>query len=258
MRTAIEKNISAKKSLSVVLLCYNDAATIGDCIAQAFEFLSPFTSELEIIVVEDGSKDASREVLEGLMVEDSRLHVIMHDRNQGYGRSLGEGIRAAHNQYVLCVDGDNQFDFTDAGCLLELADGRYDIVSGCRQPRADPWYRCMLGWVYNQVVRAVFWLPVKDVDCGFKLLDRRSAEYLFPLRSNVAVWVEAMVKAKRYNYRFANILVHHRPRQSGRSTVFNWSGVTRLALEVISLGIRTADSEVAPMNDARRRIERPE
>ena len=246
MCAEIEMHETTRKSLSVVLLCYNDASTIGDCVHRAFEFLEPVTSELQVIVVEDGSKDDSRQVLEQLTAQYSRLQVAVHSSNQGYGPSLGEGIRAARNQYVLCVDGDNQFDFRDAVRLLELADGRYEIISGCRRPRADPWYRRVLGWIYNQAIRFFFSLPVQDVDCGFKLLDRRSAEYLFPLRSNIAAWVEAMIKAKKYKYRCGNILVHHRPRQSGRSTVFNWSGVTRLAWEVVSLGIYSITPQRPP------------
>lgn len=228
-----------KKNLSVVLLCYNDAATIGECVECAFGLLTPVTSGLQIIVVEDGSSDNSREVLNQLRERYNNLEVLVHERNQGYGRSLTEGIRHARNQYVLCVDGDNQFDFKDAIQLLELADGRYEVISGCRRPRADPWYRRMLGWIHNLGVRIIFGLPVKDVDCGFKLLDRRSAQALFPIKSNLAAWVEVMINAQRNRYRCANLVVHHRPRMSGKSTVFNFRSMTRMAWEIISLGVRS-------------------
>jgi glycosyltransferase involved in cell wall biosynthesis len=241
MHTEIEpvQADAGKKNLSVVLLCYNDEGTIGACVESAFELLAPITSTLQIIVVEDGSRDDSREVLNRLMEAYPTLEVLVHERNQGYGRSLTEGIRAALNQYVLCVDGDNQFDFKDAAKLLELADGRYEIISGCRRPRADPWYRRILGWIHNRSVRMVFDLPVQDVDCGFKLLDRRSALSLFPIRSNLAVWVEVMANAKRNKYRCANLVIHHRPRKSGKSTVFNFRSMMRMAWEIASLGARS-------------------
>jgi glycosyltransferase involved in cell wall biosynthesis len=229
-----------KKSLSVVLLCYNDAATIGECVESAVALLARITTGLQIIVVEDGSVDNSREVLYQLKERYSNLEVLIHENNQGYGRSLAEGIRAARNQYVLCVDGDNQFDFKDAIQLLELADGRYEIISGCRRPRADPWYRRILGWIHNRSVRMVFDLPVLDVDCGFKLLDRRSAQALFPIKSNLAAWVEVMANAQRNRYRCANLVVHHRPRMSGKSTVFNFRSLARMAWEILSLGVRSS------------------
>jgi glycosyltransferase involved in cell wall biosynthesis len=235
MHTEVKPESQAKRELSVVLLCYNDAATIGHCVESAVHLLQPRTSALQVIVVEDGSSDNSREVLESMAERYSNLEILFHQRNQGYGRSLTEGIRAARNQYILCVDGDSQFDFKDALRLLELAGGPYHIISGCRSPRADPWYRRTLGWIHNRGVRTVFGLPVLDVDCGFKLLERRSAQSLFPVQSNFAVWVEVMAKAKKHKYRCANLVVHHRPRMSGKSTVFNFRGVALMAWEIVSL-----------------------
>lgn len=226
---------SGKTSLSVVLLCFNDAEVIGHCVAQAFAILEPLTSDLQVIVVEDGSHDHSRSVLLRLKTLHPRLEVIFHPRNRGYGRSLAEGIQAARNEYVLCSDGDNQFDFNDAARFLDVADGRAEIISGVRRPRADRWYRRALGCLCNTGVRAIFSLQAADVDCGFKLMNRQAAQSLFPLRSNMAVWIEAMAKAERHKYRCINMAVHHRPRESGQSTVFNPAGITRLLWEILSL-----------------------
>lgn len=253
--TAGNMRENGKKSLTVVLLCFNDGAVIGTCIGQAFAVLGPITSELQVIVVEDGSGDHSRAVLQGLKGTYPALEVIFHEQNRGYGRSLAEGIHVARNEYVLCSDGDNQFDFKDAVRLLELADGRYEVISGCRRPRADPWYRCALGWMYNLIVRMIFALQVQDVDCGFKLMNRRSAQVLFPIQSNLAVWVEAMTKAERYQYRCTNIMIHHRPRENGRSTVFNVAGVASMAWEIFSLGVRFRLLGRLPLNDDGRQVD---
>jgi hypothetical protein len=86
----------------------------------------------------------------------------------------------------------------------------------------------------------VFDLPVQDVDCGFKLLDRRLAQALFPIKSNLAAWVEVMANARRNRYRCANLVVHHRPRMSGKSTVFNFRSMARMAWEILSLGVRAS------------------
>ena len=241
MRTEMnttEPPAAGTRSLSVVLLCFNDGAIIDHCIEQAYSILGPVTRDLQVIVIEDGSSDNSRLVLQELMARFPALEVIYHERNLGYGRSLSDGVHAARNQYVLCSDGDNQFDFKDALRLLEFADGRYEIISGWRRPRADPWYRCVLGWLYNRTVRLMFGLQLQDVDCGFKLLNRRAARLLFPVNSNLAVWVEAMAKAERYEYRSANLKVHHRPRQNGQSTVFHFSGLVRFFGEIIALCVR--------------------
>jgi glycosyltransferase involved in cell wall biosynthesis len=232
------RETKAEASLSVVLLCFNDAATIGNCVQQAFEVLGPAAKDLEVIVVEDGSSDQSKQVLRSLTGPYPSLKVVYHSRNMGYGASLADGILAATKKYVLCVDGDSQFDLKDAANLFDIADGRYQIVSGCRTPRADPWYRCAAGWIFNQLVHLVFTLPVKDVDCGFKLLHRAAAQRMFPTRSNLLVWVEALIKAKGLGYRCADIVVHHRPRSTGRSTVFRLSGILQIMCELVLVGLR--------------------
>lgn len=227
-----------KKSLSVVLLCFNDGAVIRKCIEQAFKVLEPITSQLQVIVIEDGSRDDSSDVLLRLKALYPSLEVVFHRQNQGYGRSLAEGIGIARNEYVLCSDGDNQFDFRDGIPFLKSTDGGYEIVSGCRRPRADRWYRRALGWICNAVVHYMFALQVDDVDCGFKLMERHAAQSLFPTRSNLAVWVEAMATAERYGYRCTNLNVHHRARESGHSTVFTLASIVRLGRELVSLGLR--------------------
>ena len=229
---------SHKRSLSVVLLCFNDGAVIRKCVEQAFKALEPITSQLQVIVIEDGSRDDSSDVLLRLKALYPSLEVVFHRQNQGYGRSLAEGIGVARNEYVLCSDGDNQFDFRDGIPFLKSADGGYEIVSGRRRPRADQWYRHALGWICNVVVHFTFALQVDDVDCGFKLMERHAAQSLFPTRSNLAVWVEAMATAERYGYRCTNLNVHHRARESGRSTVFNLASIVRLGRELVSLGVR--------------------
>jgi len=232
--------------LSVVFLCFNDAPTIASCVEQAFVVLQSAVKEVEVIVVEDGSRDHSKKVLYALAQKYPALTVIYHARNMGYGASLADGVMAATKEFVLCVDGDNQFDLNDAPVLFRIAERSYEIVSGCRIPRADPWYRCAAGWLFNRAVQIIFALPVKDVDCGFKLLNRDAARQLFPTRSNLLVWVEALIKAKARGYRCADTIVHHRPRLSGQSTVFRFSGIAQILYELISVGLRFKRLNTSP------------
>jgi glycosyltransferase involved in cell wall biosynthesis len=251
-----------KRSLSVVLLCFNDGAVIRKCVEQAFKVLEPITSQLQIIVIEDGSLDDSSTVLSGLKALYPSLEVVFHRQNRGYGRSLAEGIGIARNEYILCSDGDNQFDFRDGIQFLKSADGGFEIVSGCRRPRADQWYRRTLGWICNAVVRFTFALRVEDVDCGFKLMKRQAAQSLFPTRSNLAVWVEAMATAERYGFRSTNLVVHHRPRETGNSTVFNLENILRLSCELVCLEWqlklrRHFDQTAIPRTEICREVKQP-
>jgi glycosyltransferase involved in cell wall biosynthesis len=234
--------------ISVVILCFNEGVAIGDCVQSAISALSRITSSLEVIVVDDGSSDNSREILDSLGPLYPQMKLIPHHRNMGYGRSLATGIQAAANDYVLCVDGDNQFSFDDAEKLLALA-GSCEVVSGCRTPRADPWYRRFLGKLYNESIQFVFGLEISDIDCGFKLIEITAARKLFPTRSNFAAWAEVAIKAQRLGLRCGNVVVNHRARQTGKSAVFNARSIATMLREVASMTVRFTLAKFSTADD---------
>ena len=225
-------------SLSVVILCFNEELVVHECVTEAIQTLRPLSRDLQVVIVEDGSTDGTHSILQDLARCYPEIEIVCHKRNLGYGTSLSHGIHAARNEYVLCVDGDRQFDFGDAKRFLELAES-YEIIGGCREPRADAWHRRATGWLYNQVVRRTLALQIKDVDCGFKLFRRSAACALFPTKSTFAVWAEAMTRAERLGYRCASINIRHLPRETGKSKVFNFHGVSTIILEVIRLAVRS-------------------
>ena len=125
--------------------------------------------EYEILVVDDGSQDQTRAVCEGLDVPNLRL--LVHERNRGYAKALRTGFTEARMPLVFYTDADNQFDVRELKNLLAPIDD-YDIVSGFRIYRYDPFSRLVLSWGYNLLVRVLFRIRVRDVDCAFKLFRR--------------------------------------------------------------------------------------
>src|SRR5215207_8420853 len=98
------------RSISVFFPCYNDARTIGDLVLRADAELRRLTDDYEIIVVNDGSRDDSADVLRGLQPRVERLRVITHPSNRGYGAALRSGFAAASKELVFYTDGDGQYD----------------------------------------------------------------------------------------------------------------------------------------------------
>lgn len=239
----------SKATVSVVIPCFNDSETIADCVNSAVASFADITSELQIIVVDDGSTDNSAAVLRSLMTRCHQLEVITHDYNLGYGTGISHGIAKARHAYIVCADGDAQFALADSiGMVQMLADG-HDVVSGCRQPRADVWFRCVLGHMFKHAVRVLFTPDIKDVDCGLKVMRREAAKVIFPVRSNMAVWVEAMSKAHRWGFRCTSVKVQHRHRVSGKSTFFRPANVARLAYEVWRLFGNRSGSDQEMLHD---------
>jgi glycosyltransferase involved in cell wall biosynthesis len=225
----------AVSSVSAMFPCYNDATTIGGLVDDVFEALTPLVHEVEVIVVNDGSTDGSRETLDTLARERPWLRVVHHEVNGGYGKALISGFAAARHDWVFYTDGDAQYDAREAALLVPLATEHVDVVQGYKIGRGDPWYRKVIGRVYHHTVKVLFSLPGRDTDCDFRLF-RRSLVADRPLDSTSGViCVEMMHSFQRQGARIVETPVHHYTRPSGRSQFFRLPAITRSAGQLIQL-----------------------
>ena len=207
-------------SLSVFFPCYNDANTIGDLVLEAERQLQQLTDDFEIIVVNDGSRDNSAEVLRTLQARVPHLKVITHEQNRGYGGALRSGFAAATKELVFYTDGDGQYDVRELPVLLMLLTDDTDFVNGMKMTRQDAPHRIFAGNLHRFLMRWSFWLPVTDVDCDFRLVRRGILERI-ELRSNSgSICVELVKDAQRAGARFREVSVHHYSRQWGQSQFF--------------------------------------
>jgi glycosyltransferase involved in cell wall biosynthesis len=215
--------------------CYNDAATIGSLVDDVHGALAPLVAELEVIVVNDGSSDGSREVLDRLATTRPWLRVVHHDKNRGYGGALISGFTAARHEWIFYTDGDAQYDAKEAALLVPLATDEVDVVQGWKIGRGDPLYRKVIGRVYHHVVKLLFRLPGRDTDCDFRLF-RRQLIVDHPLRSTSGViCVEMMRTFSQAGARFVDAPVHHYFRPSGKSQFFRLPAISRSALQLLQL-----------------------
>lgn len=227
--------------VSAMFPCYNDATTIGKLIDDVHMALVPLVADVEVIVVNDGSTDGSREVLDALAAEHGWLTVIHHERNRGYGGALISGFAAARLDWIFYTDGDGQYDATEAARLVKVAEqaldgGRpVDIVQGYKIGRGDALYRKVIGRAYHHLVKLLFRLPVRDTDCDFRLF-RRELVSARPLTSHTGViCVEMMRNFTELGARFVETPVHHYPRPAGRSQFFRAPAIARSAVQLIDL-----------------------
>ncbi|HMB71215.1 MAG TPA: glycosyltransferase family 2 protein, partial [bacterium] len=160
------------RRISVVLPAYNEEDNIEKQVSDVNDVLTAMRfDEFEILVVDDGSRDRTREVCETLAASVPALRLLLHETNQGYARALRTGFTSAAMPLVFYTDADNQFDMRELKNLLAAIDD-YDIVCGFRIYRFDPFSRLVLSWGYNLLVRILFRIRVRDVDCAFKLFRR--------------------------------------------------------------------------------------
>lgn len=197
-----------------MLPAYNEEANIEVAIGAATKAAESYCTTHEIIIVDDGSSDRTREIVLGLAEGDSRIRLVRHEVNRGYGGALKSGFLAAEKDLVFFTDADNQFDLDDLAEFLRLIE-QVDVVAGYRIKRCDPWSRRMNAKAWNYLVRALFYVPVRDIDCAFKLFRREVFEGLEIDSVGAMVNTELMVKLGRSGYRVVEVGVRHYPRTAG-------------------------------------------
>jgi glycosyltransferase involved in cell wall biosynthesis len=208
-----------RHKLSVVLPAYNEEENIKEAVEHVERAVQdmPF-SDYEIIVVDDGSADGTGAVLDSMKESMKRLRVIHHGTNKGYGAALRTGFTSATGDLIFYTDSDLQFDVRELKNFLPAIDD-YDIVAGFRIYRYDPFNRLVLSWGYNQLMRFLFGIRIRDIDCAFKLFKRNIFDKIKIKTEDFFVDAEIMLKAKRYDFTVTEIGVRHYPRKAGRSTV---------------------------------------
>ena len=187
-----------------------------------------------MIVIDDGSRDATGQLLEELKKKHSRLKVITHHNNRGYGGALKSGFANAVYDYVFFTDGDGQFDMREFGKLASLIEN-CDIAAGIRVKRQDNIFRIVNAKLYNLLVRLLFALKARDIDCAFKLIKKKVIDSLNLHSDSQFISAELLIKAKRKGSVIKQVGVNHLPREKGKATGNNPLVVIRAFKELFRL-----------------------
>jgi hypothetical protein len=247
----------SRVALSVLFPAYNDAENLRLLIPRAMQTLRVITPDFEVIVVDDGSTDKTPDILQEMLGQFPALRVVRHSVNRGYGAALRSGFEAASKPLVFYTDGDGQYDVGELRELLaRLADG-VDVVNGYKIRRADSLHRRLIGRAYHGLIKLLFGLRVRDVDCDFRLLRREVLEAVSLTCSSGAIGAELMTQIERAGFHIEEVPVHHYPRQSGKSQFFRVGPVTRMIGDVLRLWARLVLLKQEPTGAARRRARAP-
>lgn len=204
--------------LSLVIPAYNEAAGIRQAIAEADEALARLTTDYEVLIVDDGSRDKTADIVRVEAQQRPRVRLLQHEDNRGYGAALRTGFLAARFELVAFTDADCQFYLDDLAALLPLASS-CPVVVGRRVDRQDTRWRCFVSWSYNLLVRTLLGTGVRDCDCALKVFRREALERLLPETSGFFVNTEMLARAHQNRFPIAEVGVRHRPRRHGTSKV---------------------------------------
>ena len=226
------------QGLSIFFPAYNDGGTIASLVILAVQVAGRLTSDFEVIVVNDGSRDATRDILDDLARTYPNVRAIHHQQNCGYGAALRTGFGAATKDLIAYTDGDAQYDPAELPVLWNRLTPDADMVTGYKISRSDPWHRVVIGRLYHHTVKFLFRLRVRDVDCDFRLMRREIFDRVKLEKDTGVICLEMMRKIQDAGFRVVEVPVHHYHRLHGRSQFFNFKRVFWTGIDVMRLWVK--------------------
>lgn len=168
----------------------------------------------EIIFIDDGSTDGSGKALTALVSQDPRVIAVEFRRNMGKAAALSSGFRQARGRVIITMDADLQDEPEEIPRFLQRLEDGYDLVSGWKYPRRDPWRKRVPSRILNSLIRRIAGIPLHDINCGFKAYRRQVVEAI-SLYGELHRYIPFL--AHQYGFRMTEITVTHRARQFGKS-----------------------------------------
>jgi dolichol-phosphate mannosyltransferase len=197
---------------------YNEEAGIGHTVEATVPVLNRLFDDYELLVIDDGSRDGTRAVLEAQEPRIPRLRVLSYAPNRGYSEALRRGFAASAKPFIFFTDADLQFDVAELPLLFAaLGDGA--LAVGYRQDRQDRWLRKVCSWVYNGMQRLLLGIRATDINCAFKLFRREFITGIPLIAESFVINAEIFFRARQRGLAVAEVGVTHRPRARGASTI---------------------------------------
>lgn len=207
--------------LSLFFPAYNEAKNISTTVEKALAVLPKVATKWELLIINDGSKDNTKEVIASLAKKHKGVRAINHPVNRGYGAALKTGFAESKYEWVVFTDSDGQFDFSEVTHFIEKQkETDADLVVGYYKKRQVSKLKILTSKMWEAAVFVLFGLRVHDIDCGFKFIRKSVINKVSPLESERGAFIssEFLIKARRANFKIVEIPITHYARLAGEGT----------------------------------------
>jgi len=219
------------EEISVFFPCYNEEKNIKNTIEKTLVVLKKNAKKWEILLINDGSKDNTAKVLEEIKKDyPQQIRIITHNPNRGYGAALKSGLYNAKYQWIAFTDADGQFDFTEITKLIKKQQKtNSDVVIGYYLSRKVSKAAIFTSKIWELIIFILFSLRVTDIDCGFKLINKKVIDTIPKLEAERGAFIssEFLIKTKKAGFKITEIGVNHYPRIEGKATGRNFKVIIK-------------------------------
>ncbi|MFC1590044.1 glycosyltransferase family 2 protein [Candidatus Omnitrophota bacterium] len=219
--------------LSIIIPVYNEARVIEKVIRCFYEKVVKKLPSAKLLIAEDGSTDGTKEVLRKLL-QEIPFTLISGKERKGYTKAFKDALGIAETKLVFFSDSDGQQDPEDVFKMLSSIND-FDIVSGYKSPRRDPFHRVFISWAYNFLIFLVFGIRLKDIDSGFKLIKKEVIDTVLKDVTSMkhCVMSEFILKAHLSGFSIKEIPVKHYPRECGTTSIFSPTKLPGIIISIL-------------------------
>jgi glycosyltransferase involved in cell wall biosynthesis len=219
-------------SLSVFFPVYNDEATVAQVTEKALRVCGEIAETYEVIIVDDGSPDASGRIADNLADQNDAVRVIHHHHNRGYGAAVRSGLDGCRYEWVCFTDGDDEYDLRDLKKLWRLRH-HYDLIITFRYVRRYSGFRILLSRIYNVVLRHLFFTRYRDVSTGLRLVRKALVDELTLEATSPFIGAEIAIKSMLKGYRVGELGIQTFPREFGRGSSTSPQNIYRTIVDMV-------------------------
>ena len=224
-------------SISLVFPAFNEEENIGKVLEDAISIAEKLNVPFEIVVVNDGSIDKTPEIVKSYIKKYPKIIKLINNyKNLGYGATLRNGFKTAKNDWVFFADSDRQFDLNEIHNLLEYTNNA-DIIIGYRKNRQDKFIRKVNAGIFKIIVRGLFNIKVKDIDCAFKLINKKVLDNVNLVSNGALINTELIHKSYQKQYKIIEVPVNHYPRIAGKASGAKISVILKAVRELLTMRI---------------------
>lgn len=223
-----------KRSLTVIVPAYNEEASLEKIVRDTLRVVEQDTDEFEIVIVDDGSTDETREVAQRICEEHDTVRLAGHDHNQGSGMAIRTGIAQARCDMIIYVPADDQFNILEIGAFLDAAETA-DIVIGVRLERSDySWFRLLSSKTFIRLTNFLFNFQYRDVN-WVHLWKRHVFDRVRPRSEGVFLLEEVLVRADAAGLTVNEVDSEYQPRIAGKPKGCRISAILITIYEMLCL-----------------------